>query len=65
VAKYGGVPPYRETQNYLVLVRRQLEKSAVRPAAKPEPKPVEVKPEGPAHIRQIVEADGAVRYVSQ
>jgi len=65
VAKHHGVPPYRETQNYLVLVRRQLEKAAARPVVKPEPKPVEVKPEGPAHIRQIVESDGAVRYVTQ
>jgi soluble lytic murein transglycosylase-like protein len=65
VAKYGGVPPYRETQNYLILVRRQLDKAAARPVKKSEPKPVEVKPEGPPHIRQIVETDGAVRFVSQ
>jgi len=25
VARYGGVPPYRETQNYLVSVRKRLE----------------------------------------
>jgi soluble lytic murein transglycosylase-like protein len=65
VAKYRGVPPYRETQNYLVLVRRQLDKAAAKPVVKPEPKPVEVKHEGPPRIRQIVEADGSVRFESQ
>src|SRR5437764_9001222 len=27
VTKYGGVPPYRETQNYLILVKKQLDKA--------------------------------------
>jgi hypothetical protein len=35
----------------------------VKPVVKVEPKPAEVKAEGPK-IRQIVEADGSVRYVS-
>jgi soluble lytic murein transglycosylase-like protein len=63
VAKYRGVPPYKETQNYLQLVGKQLQKTAVKPVVKVEPKPAEVKAEGPK-IRQIVEADGSVRYVS-
>lgn len=65
VAKYGGVPPYPETRNYLQLVRKQLEKTASKPQVKPEPKVVEVKPAGPPRIQQIVEPDGSVRYVSQ
>jgi soluble lytic murein transglycosylase-like protein len=69
VAKYGGVPPYRETQNYLVLVKQQLDKAiGVRQAAAPPPpapKPVQPKPDGPAHIQEIVETDGTVRYVSR
>jgi soluble lytic murein transglycosylase-like protein len=64
VAKYRGVPPYKETQNYLILVRRQLEK-----AAKIEPKIApgltESRPAGPPRIRQITETDGTVRYVSR
>jgi len=63
VAKYRGVPPYKETQNYLVLVHRQLKKAA-KPEPKIEPKVTEA-PAGPAHIRQIAETDGTVRYVSQ
>jgi soluble lytic murein transglycosylase-like protein len=68
VAKYGGVPPYRETQNYLVLVKKQLDK-AIGPrqaAAPPPPPPKPVAAEGgPAHIQEIVETDGTVRYVSR
>jgi soluble lytic murein transglycosylase-like protein len=62
VQKYGGVPPYRETQNYVNQVGKQLQK-----AAKAQPKPVETKPvvsDGP-HMQEIVEKDGTVRYVSR
>lgn len=36
VIKYGGVPPYRETQNYVKIIRT-LEKSFARPAGRVEP----------------------------
>jgi hypothetical protein len=72
VARYGHVPPFPETQNYLILVARQLEESRKAEAAKqkaivagqtrPE---AETKPAGPNHIQEIVEADGSVRYVSR
>ncbi len=70
VAKYGGVPPYAETQNYVILVRRQLEqakKSAdAKAAAAPAPQPViEARETGPAHVVEIVQPDGSVRYVSR
>ena len=71
VAKYGGVPPFPETQNYLILVARQLQEAKKAEAAKqkviaagqtrPE---AETKPAGPNHIQEVVEADGSVRYVS-
>jgi soluble lytic murein transglycosylase-like protein len=69
VAKYGGVPPYRETQNYLVLVKKELDKAvglkqAAAPAPPPAPKPAAAST-GPAHIQEIVETDGSVRYVSR
>jgi soluble lytic murein transglycosylase-like protein len=69
VARYGGVPPFPETQNYLILVRKQLE-AAKRKAGAAQPLPVvtkveDAKPAGPAHIEQIAEADGTVRYVSR
>src|SRR5581483_8559745 len=68
VQKYGGVPPYRETQNYLVLVKKHLTKAAETRKAQPAPppQPAAVRdPSAPAHIQEIVETDGAVRYVSR
>ena len=67
VAKHGGVPPYRETQNYLRLVKNQLDKRPAKPAAaapaKQEVAPRD--PNAPAKIVEIVETDGTVRYVSR
>jgi hypothetical protein len=70
VARYGGVPPFAETQNYVILVRRQLElakkAAAAKSVAAPAPPPnVEAKEAGPAHVVEIVQADGSVRYVSR
>ena len=73
VTKYGGVPPYAETRNYLVLVRQALEnarKSGAAPAkpqaAEPGHQTVEVRSaEVHNRILEIVEADGRVRYVSR
>jgi soluble lytic murein transglycosylase-like protein len=69
VAKFGGIPPYAETRNYIVLVDRQLEKKAAS-VRKPQPAAVEAKPAprdpaAPNPIREIVETDGTVRYVSR
>jgi len=66
VQKYGGVPPYPETQNYLVLVKKHLDKAVgARKPQPPAPKPEPVRdPSEPAHIQEIVE-NGAVRYVSR
>ena len=73
VARYGGVPPYPETRNYLMLVLRQLQEAKKAEAAKQraiiaagETRPqAEIKPAaGPNHIQEVVEADGSVRYVS-
>jgi soluble lytic murein transglycosylase-like protein len=71
VTRYGGVPPYPETRNYLVQVGRQLEKNMAgqsrpepveaAPAAKPDAAP----PDGVSHLREIVQPDGTVRYVSK
>jgi soluble lytic murein transglycosylase-like protein len=71
VAKYGGIPPYPETQNYVILVRRQLElakkaaETKLALAVKPIPAATEVKPDGPAHIVEVVMPDGSVRYVTR
>ncbi|HEY2013987.1 MAG TPA: lytic transglycosylase domain-containing protein [Bryobacteraceae bacterium] len=65
VAKYGTVPPYKETQNYLQLVANQLKKSKAKsdagrakPAAPPETS-------GPNHIQKVVDVDGTVRFVTR
>jgi soluble lytic murein transglycosylase-like protein len=70
VARYGGVPPFAETRNYLVLVARRLAEAkkaeAANAAAAPAPvAAVESKEAGPAHVVEIVQADGTVRYVSR
>jgi hypothetical protein len=73
VARYGHVPPFPETQNYLILVARQLraaqkaevakQKAIVAAQMRPQAE-TETKPAGPNHIQEVVEADGSVRYVS-
>jgi soluble lytic murein transglycosylase-like protein len=66
VTKYGGVPPYRETQNYLVLVKKHLDAAAgKRQAAQPKAAPAPRDPAEPAHIQEVVGTDGMVRYVSR
>jgi soluble lytic murein transglycosylase-like protein len=66
VAKYGTVPPYAETQTYLRLVAREIQTAVKSNAAQPkETKPAETKPDGPAHIEEIVGPDGSVHYVSR
>ncbi len=70
VARYGGVPPYAETQDYLVRIGKQLEKSAAgqpqpKKETQPAPKPEAVKSDGVTHLQEIVQPDGSVRYVSK
>jgi soluble lytic murein transglycosylase-like protein len=67
VAKYGAVPPYPETQNYLKSVARELRESAPAKAEKPQPPaaPVAPKADDTTHVRAVVGEDGALRYVSQ
>jgi soluble lytic murein transglycosylase-like protein len=68
VAKYGDVPPYRETQNYIKLVGRHVEeaqRAAATKTAEQKPAPVvESKPDG-NHLQEIVEPDGTVHYVTR
>ena len=67
VAKYGAVPPYPETQNYLKLVARELRETAPAAVEKPQPQaaPVAVRTGDTTHVREVVGEDGALRYVSQ
>jgi soluble lytic murein transglycosylase-like protein len=68
VSRFGGVPPYPETRRYIELVGKHIEAGSspgpgIQPAPAPEPPPLD----GPGvnHIREIVEPDGSVRYVSR
>lgn len=71
VAKYGTVPPYKETQNYLHLVADQLKKSKAKSAAgssRSSAQPVkaaETTTGEPNHIQRVVDRDGTVRYVTR
>ena len=70
VARYGGVPPFAETRNYVTLVGRQLEQARKAAAAKTvaapvPPQTVEAMEAAPAHVVEVVQADGSVRYVSR
>ena len=68
VAKYGGIPPYAETQNYVISVGRRLKqanKAADAKAAPAQQPVVEARETGPAHVVEIVQPDGSVRYVTR
>lgn len=70
VARYGGVPPFPETQNYVIQVGKRLAdarkaSAAAQPKAPAVEPPVATEPGGPKHVQQIVEPDGRVRYVSR
>lgn len=65
VAKYGGVPPYPETQNYVAQVKKRLDGAKPPAQAKPEMKTAETASDEPRHIVELVDADGAVRYVTR
>ena len=68
VEKYGTVPPYAETQNYLTRIERvRAAGVASQPAtgAKPaDPVAAQLETAGPSHIQQVVAPDGSVHYVS-
>jgi len=68
VAKYNGIPPFPETQNYVVQVKNNLDKLAAAAQAQQAPAPAVQPaplPPGPTHVQEVVDADGAVRYVSR
>lgn len=68
VAKYGGVPPYAETRNYVAQVGKRWQEARKAGQAAAEMKQTEPRaaaPDAPRQIREITAADGTVRYVAQ
>lgn len=71
VARYGGVPPYAETHQYVRSVAKHMDNRRKTAARRPPPPPApaltsaQAAPPGPAHIQEVVEPDGRVRYVSR
>jgi len=74
VSRYGGVPPYAETWNYVAQVRKRLEgavpsKETANPVSAVqanEGKPTETSPvEVHNPIREVMDADGKIYYVSR
>ena len=66
VAKYGDVPPYAETRNYLVQVKRHLEeanKAAEAVARQKQQEIRAVRPDGLRQIDQVANPDGTTSYV--
>lgn len=64
VARYGGVPPFPETQKYVVPVGKQFEQTlkSENKSQKPAGKPA-APAHGAGHIQEVVFPDGRVRYV--
>jgi len=60
------VPPYPETQKYVVEVGKRLQPARPAPAGqKNQPKPAASASEEGNHIQEIRLPDGSVRYVSR
>jgi soluble lytic murein transglycosylase-like protein len=67
VARYGGVPPYPETRNYVKQVRKRLGTGGTSAAVQNKEAPA-AETSGTATynpIREVREADGKIYYVSR
>ena len=64
VARYGEVPPFPETQKYVVQVGKPFERTlkSENKSQKPAGKPAAA-PDGAGHIQEVVLPDGSVRHV--
>lgn len=64
VARYKGVPPYPETQKYVVQVEKRVAQTRPPHAPKADAKPPAAS-DGGNHVQEIVLPDGSVRYISR
>jgi len=65
VARYGDIPPYPETRNYVQSVAQQFHQANSAKTKQPEPKQAVPAAGKSTRIVEIHEPDGTVRYVSQ
>src|SRR5690242_9463214 len=68
VARYGGVPPFPETQKYVVEVKKRVAQTQQAAGDKRKPaaaKPVATDPASGNHVFEIVRPDGTVRYIAR
>lgn len=67
VARYGDIPPYPETVNYVHSVAAQYRKNTAAQPKAPAPKAADPGPESKSATRIVVvrQPDGSVRYLSQ
>jgi soluble lytic murein transglycosylase-like protein len=65
VARYGGVPPYPETQKYVVAVKQRIAPKAPALAGAPAAAKPAADPAHGNHVVEIPQPDGSVRYVSR
>lgn len=71
VSRYGGVPPYAETQDYVAKVQQRLDRAQPSAAQSPEAQPAEEEPATappPAEVRNPiyeVKANGKIYYTSR
>ena len=67
VARHRGIPPFPETRNYLVQVKRALDgfEQAAPPVAAVVPVAETRSPEGYNRIEEVVGPDGRTQYVSR
>lgn len=65
VARYGGVPPFPETQKYVAQVTERFARTQKLPAAVRKSVKPAADPNAGNHVVEIVQPDGTVRYIAR